>query len=232
MGTPLAVQSPSSARAATAAVTSSVTPALTSSAAIAGRAPAAPEVPACAVCLGHHASDACPLWQQPRPFLPPARRPLQLAFNDVVTRNVPADGNCLFHALGIEIADALPLAVLPAGARVDGRGPNPTYPGAAWRRAVLRHVQGSTNPSMDGHTPGEWLLMTGWTMERYLRRMTTSLSKRSWGGQLEAAFVADILREYNLRIIILKQASVGRGRGSRQGVGEQGHESGERGGVI
>ena len=136
------------------------------------------------------------LWQH-RP-MPPRRTACRLPASHVQTKDVPGDGNCLFHAMGLEIRHVLPTARLPAEAGDD-------RPGAAWRAAMLRHVEHSQARSMDGHTPTEWLRQLGQSLDGYLRRMRVPLSRRSWGGQVEAAFVADMLRDHALRVTILTQ---------------------------
>lgn len=70
---------------------------------------------------------------------------------------------------------------------------------------MLRHVEFSDDKTMDGQTPRQWLTSTGQTLQRYLSRMKVALSKRSWGGHLEAAFLVDMLREHRLAIAIMMQ---------------------------
>ena len=161
----------------------------------------------CFICQGGHGLQQCPyvpptFWTlQPSKMWPPAadgpggpaRPRLRLTPRQVVTRDVPGDGNCLFHALGIEVQTALPAASLSPDAA----------PGQAWREAMLRHVRHSRAPSMDGHTPAEWVVLSGWTLEAYQQEMSQPGSQRSWGGQLEVCLIQDMLRQHNLRIVIL-----------------------------
>lgn len=141
-----------------------------------------------------HGTSACPFYQPNPAPRPPTECVLSAA--EVETLDVPADGNCLFHAVGAEIQHSLP-NLGPAGTRT-------RHPGDAWRAAVLRHVETSRARTMDDHTPKELLDILGWKLPQYLARMRQgTLHKRTWGGQFEVSVMQDIMREQQLRIVIL-----------------------------
>ena len=97
----------------------------------------------------------------------------------VQTRDVPSDGNCLFHALQREL---LPMAgVLRPGM---SRGND----GQALREWMLEYVRTSSD-TVAGRPLQEWLEVAP---EQYFREMRAAAAgdRRTWGGFLEARFVS------------------------------------------
>ncbi len=105
--------------------------------------------------------------------------------------DVPGDGNCLFHAVASEVlrihglSFARPRAGESAGYRLRG----------LLMRFISGHPDSVVDPA-DGMTTREWIsACTGMTIDSYVRRMATAGGRRTWGGFLEIAILAHILRE-------------------------------------
>ena len=107
----------------------------------------------------------------------------------VQTRDVPSDGNCLFHALQREL-------LLMAGVLRPGmsRGED----GQALREWMLEYVRTSSD-TVAGRPLQEWLEVAP---EQYFREMRAAAAgdRRTWGGFLEGMFVS---RGLGVSIVLL-----------------------------
>ena len=102
--------------------------------------------------------------------------------NLIGCKDVPGDGNCLFHAVGQEIADKFRgHAKLP--------GPN-AKDGAVWRSWLMEYIR-TTTDEIDSSTIQEWVaVVTNRPVEQYLERMSIAGGRETWGGFLEASLIA------------------------------------------
>ena len=102
--------------------------------------------------------------------------------NLIGCKDVRGDGNCLFHAVGQEIADKFRgHAKLP--------GPN-AKDGAVWRSWLMEYIR-TTADEIDNSTIQEWVaVVTNRTVEQYLERMSIADGRETWGGFLEASLIA------------------------------------------
>lgn len=114
-------------------------------------------------------------------------------------RDVPADGNCLFHALGIEIRRAFPGAKLPPN--TDGKAP-----GAGWRAYLLQFATQNPQHLVEDFTVEELInACQGCDVATYCRSME---SAASWGGFLEASILAHAWGQ-DLAVILLQATAEG-----------------------
>ena len=105
-----------------------------------------------------------------------------LAAGTWAVRDVPADGDCLFHSLGKEIACKFPHhAALPAE----------PLQGSSWRAFLMEFVVESSDVVMDDLTVAEWLaIVCGQTVEEYVSAMHVVRGRETWGGMIDASFLA------------------------------------------
>ena len=102
------------------------------------------------------------------------------------SKDVPGDGNCLFHAIGQEIADKF---------RGHAKLPGPdAKDGAAWRSWLLEYIR-TTADEINSSSVQEWVaIVTNLSTEQYIERMGIAAShavgREAWGGFLEAALIA------------------------------------------
>ncbi len=146
----------------------------------------------CWVCGARHSDGKCPLAKRlfpgPEPVLKSAAafRPagrlaqdaLRLPEKAVQCKDVPGDGNCLFHAVGREMRSMFQGSpLLP---------PNPDE-GQSWREWLTAYALHATD-ILDGSSIHEWVLLTtGMTPEAYAADMGTVRGPETWGGFLEVA---------------------------------------------
>ena len=166
------------------------------------------EQPACWVCGEAHSEKSCPLWMlalrhsraedqatvRRRGAVAP-RGPCgcQLPAQLVSIKDVPGDGDCLFHSLGLEIQSACPTAPRPPGVQAP-------FPGAAWRAFVISYVRSNPQAAVDGLTVEQLISSAaGQSVAEYCRIMA---SRDSWGGFLEASLLSQAWGQ-NLAIVLL-----------------------------
>ena len=152
----------------------------------------------CWVCGEKHDEERCPSIQLALEdsllMSRQALRPLgQVSCGGVViphnmfgSKDVPGDGNCLFHAIGQEIADKF---------RRHAKLPGPdAQDGAAWRSWLLEYIR-TTADEIHSSSVQEWVaIVTNLSTEQYIERMGIAAShavgREAWGGFLEAALIA------------------------------------------
>ena len=101
----------------------------------------------------------------------------------VAIRDVPSDGDCIFHAIGYKIQWLYKLGP-------DGGPPRPGHPGSAWRAYCVNYTV-TTTDTLEGMTIPAWVeACTGLTLARYVTLMSHARDRDSWGGFLEAALIA------------------------------------------
>ena len=121
-----------------------------------------------------------------RPLGQVSRGGVVIPKNLIGCKDVPGDGNCLFHAIGQELADNF---------RGHPKLPGPdAKDGAAWRSWLLEYIR-TTADEINSSTVQEWVaFVTNLSMEQYLERMSIAVShavgREAWGGFLEAALIA------------------------------------------
>ena len=149
----------------------------------------------CWVCDQAHTMEECPQYQlavhNSKLTSRKALRPLGvikgrdgcvLAAGTWAVRDVPADGDCLFHSLGKEIAGKFPHhAALPAE----------PLQGSSWRAFLMEFAVESSDVVMDDLTVAEWLaIVCGQTVEEYVSAMHVVRGRETWGGMIDASFLA------------------------------------------
>ncbi len=112
---------------------------------------------------------------------------LVLPENRVQAKQVPGDGNCLFHAIGRELTAAFPAhAAFP-------RRPND---GQSWRDFLMDYVV-STSDVVSGMPVQEWVAVaTNLDLETYVATMSAPLSRESWGGFLEVSLLLHAWKQH------------------------------------
>ena len=169
------------------------------------------EQPGCWVCGEAHSEKSCPLWmlalQQSRAEDQAAVRQrgavaprgCQLPAQLVSIKDVPGDGDCLFHSLGLEIQSACPTVPRPPGVQAP-------FPGAAWRAFVISYVRRNSQTEIEGGLTVEQLISsaTGHSVAEYCRIMASrdSCGRDSWGGFLEASLLCQAWGQ-DLSIVLL-----------------------------
>ena len=147
----------------------------------------------CWVCGDRHELQKCPLWQLAlqesmlanrhglRPLGIVSRSGVVIPSNLFGCKDVPSDGDCLFHAVGREIAQRFRgHALLP--------GPD-AQAGSSWRIWLLQYVR-TTGDEIDGSSVAEWVaVVTGKTVEQYTEIMGVAGGRETWGGFLEVALM-------------------------------------------
>ena len=155
--------------------------------------PSSSAKPACWVCGETHGLDECVLWQLTlqesilanvqslRPLGHVSRKGVRVPRTELGCKDVPGDGDCLFHSIGREIADNFRRHLsLP--------GPDPTQ-GGVWRSWLLHYIR-TTADEIDGSSIAEWTaLVTRKTVEEYTESMTSVRGPETWGGFLEASLI-------------------------------------------
>lgn len=164
----------------------------------------------CWVCGDCRADAQCPLWMLAirsslaldqrqtgrRPRMP---RGCVLPPELVQCKDVPGDGNCLFHSIGLEIRQAFPGVGLPPN--TEG-----SAPGAGWRAYMLQFA--ARNPQFPiGDFSVEEIIRAcqGCSVAEYCHAMT---SAASWGGFLEASILCHAFGR-NLAIVLLEATAEG-----------------------
>ena len=173
----------------------------------------------CWLCGDGHKEAECPVFvllfsgTSPAEKKKEAMRPLGvLGFNGVripktrlQVKDVPADGNCLFHAIGREIA------TLCKGDA--GLPPNP-FDGQVWRELLMDYVQTSRD-IISGTTVQDWVcLLCGVSSPaEYAAHMSHVRGRDTWGGFVEASLIASMwksraaeVKNRALSIVMLQQA--------------------------
>ena len=123
---------------------------------------------------------------------------ITLATNAVVTRDVPSDGNCLFHALQRELrpdAKTGRPGLLQPG--MDGGAD-----GQALRDWLMRYLQALPD-EVEGQ-PLQTLL--GMSLAEYVREMRLPSGRASWGGFLEVCFIS---RALGVSVLMLTMRATG-----------------------
>lgn len=180
---------------------------LADSQAVADARPANSPGCACWVCGEAHRDAQCPLWmlainsslaaqRQPPSRQPRMPRGCLVPRELVCCKDVPGDGDCLFHAIGLEIRNAFKGAQYPPN--TEG-----SAPGAGWRAFFLQFA--SENPEFPvGDFTVEEIVRAcqGCSVEEYCRSMQ---SRANWGGFLEASILCHAWGQ-NLAIGILASA--------------------------
>ena len=94
-------------------------------------------------------------------------------------RDVPADGNCLFTAIGRELAHKFPQHPgLPANSQN----------GQVWQQFLLDYIAGTA----DGTSVRDWVtLLTGKTIPEYIRTLAHADDSSTWGGFMEASLIVN-----------------------------------------
>ena len=147
----------------------------------------------CWVCGERHELEMCPMWQLAlqesslasreslRPLGTVSQSGIAIPRNMMAMKDVPGDGNCLFHAIGREIANKFTKHVkLPGPDAMDG---------GSWRVWLLHYIQ-TTSDEIDGSSIAEWVAVaTGQTVQQYVQRMASAGGSETWGGFLEAALI-------------------------------------------
>ena len=112
----------------------------------------------------------------------PLDKGLVLPPKSAVTKDVPSDGNCLFHAFGVEATQWFSDRGLPSPARPQGQ---------PWRDFLLSSIRASPDSPLDGSTVRNWLASSDHPdLEAYLRLMSDpDLPRGAWGGFLEISFM-------------------------------------------
>lgn len=142
----------------------------------------------CWACGGQHELEQCPIWAEAisrsvaeasAAYVPRAleRRACALTAELVSTREVPPDGDCLFHAWGYEVQSTYPDASMPPGVV------RSQYCGAAWRQFMLTWLQANSDFTLDGSPVHSWLMaVTGRTVPEFIEHMRVARGRDTWGG--------------------------------------------------
>ncbi len=165
-----------------------------------GKTPA-PQILQCWLCGEPHEEATCHIYnllffgtqmhKYGKGFIGPAgvvgQDGLVLPLNKVQTKQVPGDGNCLFHAIGRELTSALPAHIaLP-------RSPND---GQSWRQFLLDYVV-STSDCLSGRPVQEWVTVTtSMDLETYVATMSAVHGRESWGGFLEVSLLLHAWKQH------------------------------------
>jgi len=117
-----------------------------------------------------------------RPLGQVSRGGLVLPRDLIACKDVRGDGNCLFHAIGQELAAKFPGHVkLPQPDAKDG---------AVWRSWLMDYIR-TTVDEINSSTVQEWVaVVTNLSVAQYLERMSIARGQETWGGFLEAALIA------------------------------------------
>jgi hypothetical protein len=150
----------------------------------------------CWVCGSRHDLERCPLWMlalsrskedfvkesiRPLGVIQPVHDGLVLPGTSVQIADVPADGDCFFHALGMELQSKFPEARQAAGAA-------PQLVGPRWRAFLIKWIRGSSQALIDGTTVSEWIQsLYGTGVDTYCATMSKARGRDTWGGFFEAA---------------------------------------------
>jgi hypothetical protein len=122
----------------------------------------------------------------------------------VATRDVPADGNCLFHAFGAEVHNAYKDSLLPPGISAD----QAQAPGQAWREYFLDYIR-TTTDVVDGLSIRDWIEASeGKSLEDYCQLMAVARGPETWGGFLDVAVLCHAWGR-GLRCIMLQSLEGG-----------------------
>jgi hypothetical protein len=98
----------------------------------------------------------------------------------VQVRDVPADGDCLFHSLGREISHYF--------AGNERLPPNPGS-GKSWRDFLMNYVR-TTSDAIDGTSIQDWIaLVTRMDIDEYIHSMRLAGNRDTWGGFMEASLL-------------------------------------------
>ena len=152
--------------------------------------------PVCWVCDGAHRTEHCHIWRAARDASlleagafgvgrVQGSDAVMLAPKSVAIKDVPSDGNCLFHALQRELR-ADPGTGRP-GLLQPGmdRGTD----GQALREWLLQHIQ-TIPDEMEGQPLQTWL---GMPREQYMEEMRVPRGRETWGGYLEVCLISKAL---------------------------------------
>ena len=120
-----------------------------------------------------------------------------LQADEVQTVDVPGDGNCLFHALGLEIQRFYPGTIMPE--RKDIKAPGP-----GWRTFMVNYVRKQPDIKIGDFTIRDLIQFThSCTIPQYCESMANVGSEESWGGFVEAALLCQAWGN-NLTIVLLR----------------------------
>ena len=103
-----------------------------------------------------------------------------LAKHLVATRDVPHDGDCLFHAWGGEVQKLFPDERMPENVKID------MHSGSAWRQFMLKWLQANHGQVLEGVPLAAWL---GEEVGAYCTRMRRAKGRDTWGGMLETVLL-------------------------------------------
>jgi len=141
--------------------------------------------------------------------------------SEVATKDVPGDGNCLFHALWAELlAEHLREPCLPANlAALFANMPSPAAAsrnGHLLRQWYLRYVA-STRDMIEEMSVQEWIAVsTGTSAQEYIARMKqksgSGLGRAQWGGYLDIFLICHACRGGHIMCIVLQAMAGGRYR--------------------
>ena len=165
--------------------------------------------PLCWICAGAHRLEDCHIWRSAKEASllesgtiavssVPGSSGIMLATNSVVTRDVPGDGNCLFHALQRELrpdAKTGRPGLLQPG--MDGGAD-----GQALRDWLMRYLQ-----ALPDEVEGQPLqALLGMSLAEYMREMRLPSGRASWGGYLEVFFIS---RALGVSVLMLTMRATG-----------------------
>ena len=184
----------------------------------------------CDMCGGDHDHTECPFWlwacaesleehkrhaQRLRCALPLSRAGCCILAEWVTLRDVPGDGDCMFHALGREIYSRY-----PHEPEMQYAGAKSNEPGPFWRKYLTAFASFSQR-RVDGLSVAEWIeVVTRRTVPDYIAYVNSQ--RRPWGGFFELALICAAWRR-GLCCVVLEPRA-----GSFRVLGTAGAQQAER----